>query len=84
MTPSHFKNIANQRNARTSKRTLPGAPWRDPASAPRDMDIEILSRDSSGLYALPFPCRRVEEGFINARTGALISLPVIGWRVRGW
>jgi hypothetical protein len=85
MTPQHRRNIAAQINARLSKRTLPGRCWNAPSSAPRDRsDLEVQCGDESGAYALPFPCRLTDSGWINARTGTPVAGEVIAWRVRGW
>jgi hypothetical protein len=85
MTPSHFANIANQRNARRSKRTIKGGAFDpDVDSAPMDVDLEVQAHDVFGHQVLPFPCRKTERGWINAKAGVRLAPRVVGWRVRGW
>jgi hypothetical protein len=40
----------------------------------------ILCEDHRGTYAIPFPCRRSDSGWVNEKTGELIDAEVIGWR----
>jgi hypothetical protein len=85
MTPSHSTNIAKQRNARMSKRTIPGCAMNPyVAAAPMNTDLEAQARDAFGDQVLPFPCHRTQSGWINARTGTPLAPRVVGWRVRGW
>jgi len=85
-SPSLDCNIKLQRIMRRTKRTIePGAKvFHDPASAPRDVDLEVLGKDAFGSRPVPFPCRLTDQGWVNSRTGAVISPRVVGWRKRGW
>ena len=49
----------------------PGAPW----------DVELLCRDARGVYVLPFPGRRLNANWINARTNETLEVEVLGWRL---
>ena len=49
----------------------PGAPW----------DVELLCRDSRGVYVLPFPGRRINAAWVNARTNETLEVEVLGWRL---
>ena len=85
MTPSHRRNIVNQRHARLVK-IADGAPVFNPDvdSAPMHTDLEVEAYDVYGLQVLSFPCRKTERGWINAKAGVRIAPRVVGWRVRGW
>jgi hypothetical protein len=84
MTPSHNRNIIAQKRMRSLPRTIPGRPWNAPSSAPLGEDLELQCGDAHGAYALPYPCRRTEAGFVNATTGAPALVTVTAWRKRGW
>lgn len=58
--------------------------WRGLADAPLEVDLEVQVHDGNGPYALPFPCRLTQYGWINSRTGGPLAHPVVGWRARGW
>jgi hypothetical protein len=49
-----------------------------------DFDHELLSEDHVGTYLIPFPCRRVENAWINSRTGEALQAEILGWRPWGW
>jgi hypothetical protein len=46
-----------------------------------DIALELLCQDHVGTYALPFPCRRVTGHWRNQRTGQLIEVAIVGWRL---
>ncbi len=50
---------------------MPGAPW----------DVELLCRDSRGVYVLPFPGRRIDGAWVNSRTSETLEFEVLGWRL---
>jgi len=50
---------------------------RDPAP---DLSVQLLCEDHVGTYVVPFPCRRAEGAWRNARTGEAIDAVVVGWR----
>lgn len=54
--------------------------WEKIATAPLNRDIEIAVIDADGAHALIFPCRRTEEGWINAQTGRRIPVHPTHWR----
>ena len=43
--------------------------------------VELLCEDHVGTYLLPYLCKRTDEGFRNERTGDLIEVQAIGWRI---
>jgi hypothetical protein len=43
-------------------------------------DVELLCEDHRGTYVLPFPCRRVDRMWLNAKTGEKVEAEVLGWR----
>lgn len=47
---------------------------------PAAADLELLCEDHVGTYSLPFPCRRAEGAWRNARTGQVLEAEVLGWR----
>lgn len=47
-----------------------------------DFAVELLCLDHNGTYVLPFPCRRVGDGWRNSATGEQIEAQVAGWRPR--
>jgi hypothetical protein len=42
--------------------------------------VELLCEDHNGTYALPFPCRRIGDGWCNQTTGEIIEAEIIAWR----
>ena len=55
--------------------------WQPIVSAPFDRDLELAVIDKDGPHALAFPCRRVLDGWINAKTGQRIAVHPTHWRV---
>jgi hypothetical protein len=42
--------------------------------------VELLCEDHVGTYLLPYLCRSTPEGYLNEKTGELITGSVVGWR----
>jgi hypothetical protein len=61
------------RDQRLAEYTTKGEP-------PSDMDLELLCEDHIGTYSLSFPCRRINAGWRNGRTGEELQGKVLGWR----
>jgi hypothetical protein len=52
-----------------------------PASlAPRNRDLQLAVIDRHGAHILAFPCRRVEDGWVNAKTKKWIDVFPTHWR----
>jgi hypothetical protein len=58
----------------------PSAMWNTISGASIDQDLELAVIDGEGLHALVFPCRRVDDGWINAQTGSLVAGHPTHWR----
>jgi hypothetical protein len=56
--------------------------WRPISSAPFDHILEVQVADGFGAYALKFPCRLTEDGWVNAETKAALTVKPIAWRIR--
>ena len=54
--------------------------WTDITSAPWGRNIGLGVIDADGVHALIFPCRRIENGWINADTGARLDVRPTHWR----
>jgi hypothetical protein len=54
--------------------------WQPISRAPFDCDVELAVIDEDGVHALVFPCRRVPEGWANARTNLQIEVRPTHWR----
>lgn len=54
--------------------------WMPVSSAPRDRDLELAVIDRAGTHALLFPCRRIDDGWINALTKRRVELEPTHWR----
>jgi len=54
--------------------------WRPIATAPFDRELQLSVIEEGGVYALAFPCRRREDGWIHARTGKLVFVEPTHWR----
>ena len=52
--------------------------------APSDKDLELLCEDHVGTYSLDFPCRYVENGWLNTWTREKLQVKVVGWRPWDW
>jgi len=54
--------------------------WRPIATAPFDRELQLSVIEKGEVYALAFPCRRREDGWINAKTGKLVFVEPTHWR----
>lgn len=54
--------------------------WMDISTAPRDRNICVAVIDTEGQHALVFPCRRIADGWIDARRGTRIDVQPTHWR----
>jgi hypothetical protein len=56
--------------------------WMPVAGAPFDRDLELAVADTAGttLFPLVFPCRRIDDGWINALTKRRVELEPTHWR----
>jgi hypothetical protein len=54
--------------------------WNLIDTAPFDRDLELAVIDSEGAYALSFPCRRTEDGWIEVETERLLYIRPSHWR----
>ncbi len=58
------------------------AHWHPISTAPCNQNLELGIIDGKGLTALPFPCRRTNEGaWINADLGIRVRIEPVRWRV---
>jgi hypothetical protein len=49
---------------------------------PFDYDLQLAVIDhEGGVHALVFPCRRADDGWVDARTGAVVSVWPSHWRL---
>ena len=54
--------------------------WQPIATAPFDCDLEIAVLDEDGPHALVFACRRILDGWTNARTEERLDVHPTHWR----
>ena len=54
--------------------------WEPISRAPSDFELELAILNGDGPRSLPFPCRRVLDGWINARTERRIDIAPTHWR----
>jgi len=55
--------------------------WMPIARAPFDRDLELAVADTAGaLFPLVFPCRRIDDGWINALTKRRVALEPTHWQ----
>jgi hypothetical protein len=54
--------------------------WMDISNAPRDRAIRLAVIDADGEHALITPCRRIADGWVDARTGVRIDVRPTHWR----
>jgi hypothetical protein len=55
--------------------------WLPISSAPRDRDLELSVIDSAEVHALVFPCRKANDGWIDASTKKQINVQPTHWRL---
>jgi hypothetical protein len=56
-------------------------PWQPVSTAPRNRDVEVQVVDQFGFYALPFPCRLTDTGWVT-HTYNHLTLQPTHWRAR--
>jgi hypothetical protein len=56
--------------------------WKPIDSAPADREVELQVADQFGSYALTFPCRLTEEGWVNANSQGRLEVEPTHWRER--
>ncbi len=54
--------------------------WEPIDTAPSDRELELAVIDREGPHALAFACRRVDDGWINARSKQRIDVRPTHWR----
>ncbi len=55
-------------------------PWNPIHTAPFGLDLELAVIEEGEVHALVFACRRTRDGWINARTGAVVEVRPTHWR----
>ena len=62
-------------------RTKFGSPdWQPIETCPSDEDVTLLVSDGSAQpYRLPFNCKRTSDGWVNAKTGSLLTVEPTRW-----
>lgn len=54
--------------------------WQPVFNAPFDHDIEVAVINEDGTHPIVFPCRRVQEGWIDARSSKRLDINPTHWR----
>jgi len=54
--------------------------WKPISSAPFGDRLELAVANGGGIHALVFPCRRTEDGWVDARSGRRIDAAPTHWR----
>jgi len=54
--------------------------WQPIATVPYDCDIQLAVIERGDVHALVFPCRRIRDGWIDARTKQRVMLRPTHWR----
>jgi len=57
--------------------------WQPISTAPLGVALEVQVANGFGPYALKFPCRLTESGWVNAETDTALKIEPIAWRIRG-
>ena len=55
--------------------------WQPISSAPFDRDLELSVIEKAEIYALVFPCRRTQAGWVEPKTGQPVFVDPTHWRV---
>lgn len=55
--------------------------WKPISTAPFDDDLQLSVIVDNEVYALAFPCRRTEHGWVNAKTRKQVFVEPTHWRV---
>jgi len=58
--------------------------WRSVTTAPFNRDLELAVLDEDGPHALVFPCRRIVNGWMNAKTQERLDVHPTHWRPWPW
>jgi hypothetical protein len=56
------------------------ADWQPILTAPFDRDLELSVIEEGEVYALVFPCRRTENGWVHAATRHPVLVVPSHWR----
>ena len=62
------------------ERSLSYPGWRVAGTAPLDRNVEVLIAGDARSYVLKFPCRRTEDGWINAVKSMRLAVEPTHWR----
>jgi hypothetical protein len=54
--------------------------WMPVSNAPFDIDLELSVIDYSGTHTLVFPCRRILDGWMDAKTSRRLQVEPTHWR----
>jgi hypothetical protein len=54
--------------------------WQSIATAPFDRELEVAVINYDGTHALVFPCRRIVDGWIDAKTKTRLTIFPTHWR----
>jgi hypothetical protein len=71
----HVRNCLDQAAGRTS-----AVGWQPIASASFDCELELAVIQQDEPHALVFPCRRIPDGWIDARTPRRVDVTPTHWR----
>lgn len=55
--------------------------WQPIATAPHDGDLQLSVIENGEVYALTFPCRRTQDGWVHGKTGKLVVVEPTHWRL---
>src|SRR5579872_1134881 len=61
-------------------RSCPAMDWQPIATAPFDRDLELAVIETDCIYALVFPCRRAQHGWMKSKTGTSVDIHPTHWR----
>jgi hypothetical protein len=54
--------------------------WQPVATAPEGVAVELQVPHADGAYALPFPCVRTRDGWMNADMKVVLAVEPTQWR----
>lgn len=55
--------------------------WKQIDTAPVGVPLRLIVADRSGYHALPYPCRLTAAGWVNACTGAALTVRPTHWQL---
>jgi hypothetical protein len=55
--------------------------WQPISSAPFDRDLQVSVIEKEEVYALIFPCRQTQNGWIDAKTQKPVFVEPTHWRI---